>query len=69
MCSDYIRKTMDKGLGIPPIGDGFASSSEYGAYCMLLGYKKAKKQLKQKYKKKYQKKYSSNVPHCTSAER
>lgn len=70
MDMNYTLKVINKGLGVPPIDYGqFSSSSEFGAYCMLLGYEKAKKKYKQKYKEKYKKKYSSNVPKCKSAER
>ena len=59
---DYILKVLDKGMALPPImTDDFKNTSEYGAYCMLLGYKEAKK--------KYKKKKKLSIPKCKSAER
>mgnify|MGYP003288066917 CR=1 FL=1 len=48
----YINKALDKGLGVPPIKEPYISTANYGAKCMLIGYKAGKKATKKRYKKK-----------------
>lgn len=48
----YIKRSIDKGLGLPPIKEHFMSVYEYGAKCMLKGYEAGKEDAKKKYKKK-----------------
>lgn len=48
----YINKALDKGLGVLPIKEPYINTANYGAKCMLLGYKAGKKATKKRYKKK-----------------
>lgn len=48
----YTLKAIEKGLGLPPRKDSFMSYIDYGAKCMLIGYKAGKKEAKRKYKGK-----------------
>lgn len=48
----YINKAIDKGLGLPPFKEPFINTANYGAKCMLIGYKAGKKATKKRYKKK-----------------
>ena len=52
MPDDYINKALDKGLGLPPIKESFINTANYGAKCMLIGYKAGKKATKKRYKRK-----------------
>lgn len=46
----YTMKAINKGLGLAPIPDNM-DKTEYGAMCMLKGYKLAKKKYKKKIKR------------------
>ena len=48
----YINKAIKKGLGMPPAKEPFVNTANYGAKCMLKGYKAGKKAAKKRYKKK-----------------
>ena len=52
MPTDYVLKALEKGLGLPPLRPEFLKIDEYGAKCMLIGFKEGKRRNKKKYKKK-----------------
>lgn len=47
----YVKKAIEKGLGLPPLKEYTMPYQEYGAKCMLLGYQEGKRRSKKKYKK------------------
>lgn len=47
----YLKKAIEKGLGLPPAKEYLMPYQEYGAKCMLLGYQEGKRRSKKKYKK------------------
>lgn len=48
---DHTIKVLELGLGLPPVKYPFQDTSDYGAMCMLKGYRFAKKKYKKQIKK------------------